>query len=238
MKVLIVEDNAVNARIVELQLRKHNFQTLVAHDGVEGLQRLADAPDIQLVVADIMMPHMDGLELLRRMKDHKDWCDIPVIMCTALGQSETVSQALALGCQHYVLKPINTAEFIDRVHEVLEAEMRILREPEIVMRDEGLDAEAYAEATAAFASTVRVAISEVAEMIASDARSALRPPSLSPLAEGAAVLGAERVKHALEELPMPQDGTAPEEELRAYRALWLELNRVQRALAYEFDAAA
>ena len=102
MKVLIVEDNAVNAKIVELQLRKHNFQTLIAHDGVEGLQRLADAPDIQLVVADIMMPHMDGPQAITELRAR--FPSVRPVILTGYTEIEYAHAALAAGAAGYVLK--------------------------------------------------------------------------------------------------------------------------------------
>ena len=65
------------------------------------------------------MPDLDGLELLRRMRENKTWVDIPVIMCTVVAAMETVHQAAALGARHYMLKPINAGQFIQKVRFIL-----------------------------------------------------------------------------------------------------------------------
>ena len=119
MSILIVDDNRVSCKIVDLNLRKHGYETLIAYSGKEALEVLESHDDIDLVVTDIKMPDLDGLELLRRMRENKTWVDIPVIMCTVVAAMETVHQAAALGARHYMLKPINAGQFIQKVRFIL-----------------------------------------------------------------------------------------------------------------------
>ena len=120
MSILIVEDDPVSSRILELTLRGHGYQTIAARTGNEALECLSSTPDIQLIMADIMMPEMNGLELLGKIKEHPEWKKIPVVMCTALADSKTVEKAAELGCRHYVTKPIHVGSMLRKVHEALE----------------------------------------------------------------------------------------------------------------------
>ena len=85
----------------------------------EALECLQSTPDIQLVITDIVMPEMDGLELLRTMKEHAEWKEIPVIMSTVLADLETVKKAAGMGCRDYVAKPIHPAQLIQKVRQAL-----------------------------------------------------------------------------------------------------------------------
>ncbi|MCK5733884.1 MAG: response regulator [Candidatus Latescibacteria bacterium] len=123
MSILIVEDDPVSSKILELNLRRHGYQTIAARTGKEALECLSSTPDIQLIMADIMMPEMNGLELLGKIREHPEWKEIPVVMCTALSDSKTVEKAVELGCRHYVTKPIHIGPMLRKVHEALEGEV-------------------------------------------------------------------------------------------------------------------
>jgi CheY-like chemotaxis protein len=92
MSILIVEDNPINDKILEVNLQNKGYQTILAQSAKKALELLTSAPQIQLIIADIMMPEMDGLELLAKIKEQPEWRDIPVIMCSALADIETVKR--------------------------------------------------------------------------------------------------------------------------------------------------
>lgn len=127
MSILIVDDNRVSCKIVDLNLRKHGYETLIAYSGKDALEALSSHDDIDLVVADVKMPEVDGLELLRRMRENQAWAGIPVIMCTVVAAMETVHQAAELGCRHYMLKPINAGQFIQKVRQILNEKDEMVR---------------------------------------------------------------------------------------------------------------
>jgi CheY-like chemotaxis protein len=68
MSILIVEDNPVNARLLALMLQAQGYQTVVARNGKEGLTTVSETPDIQLIITDYMMPEMDGLEFIVKVR--------------------------------------------------------------------------------------------------------------------------------------------------------------------------
>jgi CheY-like chemotaxis protein len=203
VKVLVVEDNRVSARVVEAILQKEGHEVLLARSGSHALVFLECVPDIGLVVADIMMPEMDGLELLRRINENPNWRNIPVIMCTALAHASSVKKAIELGCKHYVVKPIQPEHFLRAIHEALGGEAPVLRGMSDTVARFGLDPLFYKETAEAFACQVYDAIHLLRSLQESREpdRAAPLPERLSKLAEGAALLGADRVARALEHIP-------------------------------------
>lgn len=123
MSILIVEDDPVSSKILELTLRGHGYQTIAARTGKEALECLSSTPDIQLIISDIMMPEMNGFELLGKIRKHPEWKEIPVIMCTALADSKAVEKSVELGCRHYITKPINVGPMLRKVHEALRGDV-------------------------------------------------------------------------------------------------------------------
>jgi CheY-like chemotaxis protein len=119
MTVLIVEDNKASARFIEVTLQKQKYQTKVAYDAQMALKILADTPDINLIITDIMMPRINGIALINGIKGKTKYADIPVIMCSSLGNVETVKQAAKAGCTHYLIKPVKKMDLLSKVAEAL-----------------------------------------------------------------------------------------------------------------------
>jgi len=114
-RILIVDDEAVIIKFVRANLEAEGWQTLTAMDGAEALQTIErELPD--LVILDIMMPNIDGLEVLRRLRE---WSQIPVIMLSVRGEEGYKVKCLNLGADDYVTKPFGADELIARVRAVL-----------------------------------------------------------------------------------------------------------------------
>ncbi len=196
MSILIAEDNPVGMKLLEFNLQKYGYHTIGARTGKEALEYLASEPGVQLVIADIMMPEMDGLELLAKMKERPEWRDIPVIMCTAASDRETVTKAARLGCKHYLVKPINAWQLVQRVREAIGDEKPVLRDKAQVISQLGLDAEAYEEMVNVFARLV----AEKIDQLGGEKGEVANSPTtfnLSDLKEAASLLGAERLNELL-----------------------------------------
>ncbi len=113
MDVLIVDDSAAIRKILRRVLQQAEVplgEVYEAGDGAEAVERLKTAK-VQLVLSDINMPNMDGLQLLSRMKAEEEWKAVPVIMITTEGSQAKVMEAVQLGARGYVRKPF-TAEQI------------------------------------------------------------------------------------------------------------------------------
>jgi DNA-binding NtrC family response regulator len=121
--VLIVEDEAKMRRLLELNLEDDGFTTISAGDAETGLKLLRENP-IDLVVTDLKLPGMDGLEFLQIAKRHN--AALPVVVMTAFGSVETAVEAMKAGASDYVLKPFSLAEMRMVIHK--ELDVRKLRE--------------------------------------------------------------------------------------------------------------
>lgn len=116
-EVLVVDDEASVVEVVSLYLKREGFTVRQAHDGNEALALLREH-DPALVVLDLMLPHVDGLEIMRRIRNDAGR-DIPVIMLTARSQETDRIYGLELGADDYVTKPFSPAELVARVKAVL-----------------------------------------------------------------------------------------------------------------------
>ncbi|MEQ8317141.1 MAG: response regulator [Phycisphaerales bacterium] len=116
--VLVVDDNAQNAELLEAYLDDLGITVQVAHDGQAALDVVAaDAPD--LILMDIMMPRMSGYQATERLKSDPATRDIPIIMVTALGEVGDVERAVDCGADDFLTKPVNKLELLTRVRSLL-----------------------------------------------------------------------------------------------------------------------
>jgi CheY-like chemotaxis protein len=104
-KILAVDDEEFNLDIIGRHLAKAGFDVILAGDGQEALERLEEYPGIAAIVLDRMMPVMDGMEFLHRIKETQRYRDIPVIMQTAAAGSAQVLQGIQAGVYYYLTKP-------------------------------------------------------------------------------------------------------------------------------------
>ena len=237
MKILIAEDSLIGAMLLEILLQEHGYQPILARTGKEAIEYLATTPDIQLLISDIVMPEMDGVELLSKMKEHPDWQRIPVIMCTALADADTVRRAIALGCKHYVLKPIDEEALMRKVEKVLDYVTPVLTDMSQTIAQLGLDVASYGELAEAFADQVINAIGGVEQQIEIGPPADL-PLDLTEFAKGAAKVGAKRLQNTIEKLAAINEGLGEEQRRTQYRVLLSELRSLHRALPLAPEAAA
>jgi two-component system, cell cycle response regulator DivK len=113
-KILLVEDNEVNRRLAGFLLRSHGYQVREATTAAAAFEMVEnERPD--LIVMDIQLPGMDGLEITRKLKEQTVTADIPVIAVTSFAMKGDREKALAAGCAGYVTKPIDKNTFIKEV---------------------------------------------------------------------------------------------------------------------------
>lgn len=117
-RILYVEDNFQNKRLVRKILQAHGYEVLEADDGLTGLE-LAFHEQPDLILMDISLPGIDGIEATRRLKAYPETDRIPVIALTANAMRGDRERFLAAGCDDYLAKPISTAELLDLLHRYL-----------------------------------------------------------------------------------------------------------------------
>jgi two-component system chemotaxis response regulator CheY len=123
IRTLIVDDSSVMRKIVERALRQAGLSLSVVHEacsGTEGLD-LLKAKQVDLILSDINMPSMDGLEFLRQIRLQNLAPGVPVVMITTESSEEHVKQAILAGAQGYIRKPFTAEQVKERVLPLLDA---------------------------------------------------------------------------------------------------------------------
>jgi CheY-like chemotaxis protein len=117
-RVLLVDDSETVIQFEKMILRGMGFDIATAKNGKLALQQIAtQKPD--LILLDLMMPDMDGIETLRHLKEMPEAQGIPVIVVTTKGDPELVKQAFEAGCDDYVTKPIDKTELLTKIKTLL-----------------------------------------------------------------------------------------------------------------------
>ncbi len=123
IRALIVDDSSVMRKIIERALRQAGLEALVVHEagnGTEGLELLKAKP-VDLILSDINMPSMDGLEFLRQIRAQNLAPGVPVVMITTESSEEHVKQAIQAGAQGYIRKPFTADQVKERVLPLVHA---------------------------------------------------------------------------------------------------------------------
>src|SRR5258708_3638828 len=117
--ILCVEDDDITRELISSLLQRQGYETVSARNGKEALAWLEEAtPD--LIISDINMPEVNGIELLARVRDNKETHSIPVMMLTSSDTGEELTTVLDLGADDYLLKPFDMKELIARVEAKIE----------------------------------------------------------------------------------------------------------------------
>ncbi len=124
-KILIVDDDMRNIYALSKKLTDVGMEIFTAENGAVALQTLKENPDIEIVIMDIMMPVMDGLEAIRRLRKQKQFEKLPVISLTAKAMPEDKEQCMAAGANDYLTKPIDMDQLISLIRIWLYKEKQI-----------------------------------------------------------------------------------------------------------------
>jgi two-component system phosphate regulon response regulator PhoB len=117
-RILVAEDDPDILHLVAYKLRRSGFDVIEAPDGRAALRETRDVlPD--LIVLDVRMPHLSGLDVLRELREDPRCRDVPVIILTARARPQDLEQAYAAGATDYVIKPFSPRELVVRVEAVL-----------------------------------------------------------------------------------------------------------------------
>lgn len=135
-KILVVEDEADISEVLKYNLAKEGYVISVVSTGEEALEGVVHSPP-DLVLLDLMLPGIDGLEVCRRLKADAGTRHIPVVMLTAKGEEPDIVAGLELGADDYITKPFRISILVARLRAVLRRRPRLqeTREEEIIQRD-------------------------------------------------------------------------------------------------------
>ncbi|HEY8176769.1 MAG TPA: response regulator [Gemmatimonadaceae bacterium] len=116
--VLVADDEPHIGRIIKMKLEQGPFRVTLAYDGREALEVLERERDIGLVLLDLMMPHLTGLDVLATMRSDARWKTLPTIILTAAGQEQQHQRALELGASEFLTKPFSPKKLYQRAAEL------------------------------------------------------------------------------------------------------------------------
>ena len=117
-KIVVADDDLDLCELLAMKLRQSDFEVFMALDGMQAIE-LVRSVEPDLVILDIMMPLMSGMEVLRQMKSEPAIADIPVILMTAKRQENDVASGFALGVVDYIVKPFNLKDLVVQVRTVI-----------------------------------------------------------------------------------------------------------------------
>ena len=117
-KILLVDDSSTILTLERMILMKHGYQLSTASNGEEAVQKAqSEKPD--LILMDVVMPRMNGLDAVRTLHQTESTAAIPVIMVTTRGEAQNVETAFEWGCTDYVTKPINGLDLVTKIRSCL-----------------------------------------------------------------------------------------------------------------------
>ncbi len=116
--VLVADDEPHIGRIIKMKLEQGPFVVTLVYDGREALQQMEADPEIALVLLDVMMPYMNGLDVLAKLRLDDRWRSVPCIVLTAAGQEQHHRQAMALGASEFLTKPFSPKKLYARAAEL------------------------------------------------------------------------------------------------------------------------
>ena len=194
MSILIVEDNPINAMVLENFLAKGGYHTAVAKNAQEALACLPQMKDLQLIITDLSMPEMDGLELITHLRRTPAMKDLPVIIVTGHASASTVERAKELECAAFLVKPIDKIQLLNRVESLLNEHPPVLHNQQRMLQIMGIGTREYEKLIKAFRAQLRITLSTMAvEQAESDEPiSESASQRLKELAESATILGADQ----------------------------------------------
>lgn len=114
--IFIVEDNLINMKLIKDLLSFHKYEIIEAYNGKEALDKMKDHKEIiDLVLMDLQLPEIDGLELIKIFKADETTKHIPIIVLSAHVMESDMHKALEAGCTNYITKPINIEDFVHKI---------------------------------------------------------------------------------------------------------------------------
>lgn len=112
-KIMIVDDSRTIRQQVTFTLTKGGYEVVEAEDGAQGIEKLAENPDVAMIITDVNMPNMDGIEMLEKMK--ASGTTIPIIMLTTEGAADLIERAKAAGAKGWLVKPFKPDQLVAAV---------------------------------------------------------------------------------------------------------------------------
>jgi CheY-like chemotaxis protein len=118
MKILVVDDDKTTRKLLSLYLKAKGYEVVTAENGLDAMEKLGTG-DINLVVTDMNMPYMDGIELTKNLRADDNWRDLPIVMVTTEADADEKKKAYDTGVDDYLVKPANAEQISDSIKKIL-----------------------------------------------------------------------------------------------------------------------
>jgi len=117
--ILIVDDSKTVRNLVAFILKKEGFKVTSAEDGLDGLEKLYSASEVDLIVSDVNMPRMDGLTFIKTVREQDAYRDIPIVVLSTEGQDKDIQTGLTVGANLYMVKPAQPEKLVRNIKMLL-----------------------------------------------------------------------------------------------------------------------
>ncbi len=125
-KILVIDDEPNIVQTLQDRLEMNEYRVSTAHNGRDGLDKFEqEKPDV--ILLDVIMPVMDGLDMLETLRKRPDGQDVSVIMLTARSQTQDIARANACGIDDYIVKPFDLSELLEKIESVIERRKSVVR---------------------------------------------------------------------------------------------------------------
>jgi CheY-like chemotaxis protein len=230
MKILVVDDDSISVRLTSKILGKKGYPTLCASSAQEAIALMDAGEPIGLILSDMRMPDMDGLQFLECLRNRPGFMDIPVIMCSAERGRDVVMKTIQKGARDYIVKPLDAGVLIEKVEDVLRAEVKPLIDKDLMVNRLKIDPEDYDEMMTVLIQRITEAVKEMQDLIQKGSHETLQLMA-GGLCSGAVSLGADRLNRVLSRLETTISSGDPDKMKDMVMALQRELNILKEALS-------
>lgn len=118
MKILVVDDDKTTRKMISLILKSKGYEVVTAENGIEALQKLG-LERINLILTDMNMPYMDGIEFIKQVRATSDISDIPIVMITTEADEDEKRRAFEAGVDDYLVKPTNAEQISESIKKIV-----------------------------------------------------------------------------------------------------------------------
>ena len=118
MRILVVDDDKTTRKMLQMILKSKGYDVVTAENGMDGLQKLG-LEQINLILTDMNMPYMDGIEFTKQVKSSPEYSSIPIVMLTTEADEEEKQKAYAAGVDDYLVKPATAEQIVDSMKRIM-----------------------------------------------------------------------------------------------------------------------
>jgi len=226
---MIVEDSPTTAKLIEVLLKKKNYDTLKFNSVNEALKLLFSSHDVDLVITDINMPGVDGVTFIKALRSSTLTVDIPIIVCSSESEAILVKQVISMGCKHYLIKPVQPLLLLTKVAEVLNERIPVLKPQATIMAMFHINEEEYGALLETFTTFIVDQLKPIEDALSKNEDYSV--VNLQRITEEASVVGAEKllnlIKKRFEQKFKPFDNFSADELKLLQREIRILLSTIK-----------